>query len=337
MRGVDLAKWTFDWDLTFALLTVHPDGTVLHRYGGRDAREPDHWLTEASFQRFLEASLSSHAAHEPQQGSQYESQQGNQAKPKEAPPEPLTIDSIPAFAERDKGACIHCHSALPALRLDAQFQGDWTRDKLWVYPPPAKIGVDLDRDEQSLITLVAPDSPAGRAGLRAGDRLTAIATATDLMALLHDLPPAAVTLQLDYQREGAAHTAALQLAAGWKIYTPREFAWRPSKWGLSPAPGFGGPVQDAAQLKALGLPESTFAFQVDYLVTWGENQARGKAAAAAGITKGTIILGTDTTRDFDSIDHFHAWWRLKVSKGSDVRIATWQDGDVKFITLPRAR
>ena len=60
MRGVDLARWPFDFDLTFAMLAVHPDGTVYHRYGGRDWRGADRWLTRASLEAFLRAGLARH-------------------------------------------------------------------------------------------------------------------------------------------------------------------------------------------------------------------------------------------------------------------------------------
>lgn len=320
MRGVDLNRWTFDWDLTFAALIVHGDGTVLHRYGGRDSRGPGRWLTEPSFRQFLESGLESHAGHEP-------------GTVKALPS--LTLESVPAFAERDRGACIHCHSVLPAFRIEAQKRGDWSETALWVYPPPSTIGLDLDRDDQARITAVAAGSPAAKAGLKAGDRLQGIATATDLMAKLHKWPAGAGTVTLKYQRTGREKlsSAALALPSGWKAYTPREFAWRPSKWGLSPAPGFGGGVLDAVRLKEQGLAPGTFAFKVDYLVTWGENQRWGQAASAAGITEGMIILGTDTKRDFDSIDHFHSWWRLKVSSGSTVRVACWDKTRIKIVEV----
>ncbi len=46
-----------------------------------------------------------------------------------------------------------------------------------------------------------------------------------------------------------------------------------------------------------------------------------------------VILGTETKRDFQSIDHFHAWWRLEVEPGSVVRVAFWKDGEVDFIDM----
>ena len=331
MRGIDLNVWTFDWDLTLAAIAIDADGTILHRYGSRDARPPEHWLTSASWERFLEAGLRSHAvragASPPAEPATEE------ASPAKAS---LTIETIPAFAERDRGACVHCHSVRPALRIEAQKRGDWTRDNLWVYPPPSALGVDLDPDDQALITAVMPESPASRAGLRTGDRWVDLATATDLMAWLDGLPAKGATAPLRFTRAGEEdhQVAEIKLPEGWKAYSSADFAWRPSKWGLSPAPGFGGPVLDAAALAKLGLAEGTFAFDVDYLVTWGENQRWGKAAAAAGVRDGLIVLGTADKRDFQSIDHFHAWWRLEVEPGSTVNLAVWKDGKTEFLRLP---
>ena len=324
MRGVDLNVWTFDWDLTFAAMAMGADGTVLHRFGSRDARPPEHWLTAASWQQFLEAGLRSHRA----------ARGGDPPRAPEAPA--LTIEGIPAFAERDRGECIHCHSARPALRIEAQKRGDWNRDMLWVYPPPSTVGIDLDRNNQALVTEVAPGSPAAKAGLRAGDRLANFATATDFMAWLDGLSAegAKEPLEIVPAGEAKSRNVELELPAGWKAYGAKEFAWRPSKWGLSPAPGFGGPVLDAPALAKLGLSEDAFAFEVDYLVTWGENQRWGKAAAAAGVRDGMIVLGTEEKRDFLSIDHFHAWWRLQVEPGSTVRLAIWKHGELTFIRLP---
>ena len=61
MRGVDLARFRFDHDLTLALLVLDGEGRVLHRYGGRDERGPERWLDEASFAEFLRAGLVTYA------------------------------------------------------------------------------------------------------------------------------------------------------------------------------------------------------------------------------------------------------------------------------------
>lgn len=312
LRGVDLARWLFDWDLTFSALVAHADGTVLHRYGGRDVRGAERWLSTASYRRFLAAGLASHAAHEPVED------QG----------EPLLLEEVPAYAVRDKGACIHCHMAFPSLREQAMEEERWADEDLWVYPPPARIGLDLDRDDQQRVTAVTPGSAAARAGLAVGDRITRagsvpVATASDLMHALHEAPSAGGSLKLALA-DGTSRS--LELDPGWKRATPRAFAWRPSKWELLPSPGFGGAQLSAAQLRAAGLPPETFAFRVEYLVTWGRNSRLGRAAARQGIRDGQVVLGTSRERAFDSVDHFHAWWRLALEPGDELQVLVWEDG-----------
>lgn len=318
MRGVDLRRWKFDWDLTFTMVAAGADGTVLHRYGGRDHRGADHWLARESLAAFLRAGLSAHGSY----------------VPVEAPAdyEPLPLDAVPAFAKRDRGECMHCHSVNPALRIEAQEAGTWSVDQLWTNPAPDRIGIDLDVSDQQLVTQVIEGSAAAKAKLKVGDRITRIgdvdvATASDVMFALDGIPnlPGSVAVEL-VDASGELRSIQLPLESGWKAATPRQFAWRPSKWGLSPAPGFGGPVLGAAALRKAGLPEDAFAFRVGYLVTWGENKRWGQAAARAGVRDGMTVLGTTTKRDFDSIDHFHTWWRLTVLPHSEVKLVTWKGG-----------
>ena len=318
MRGVDLARWRFDWDLTFAVLIADPDGTVLGRYGGRDERGADHWLTEASYARFLEGGLRAYAEHESRAVEREE----------------LHLEDVPAFAARDDGQCIHCHSVFPALREQAIEEGTWKRSGLWVYPSPGRIGLDLDRDQQTLITHVGEASPAGRAGLKPGERIArlggvSIVSASDLMYALDRFDEEGGELSLSL---ASGRRVWLRLEPGWKRATPREFAWRPSKWGLTPAPGFGGPALTASELTQAGLDPGSFAFRVDYLVTWGENARFGRGAREQGLRKGEIVLGTSLKRDFDSVDHFHAWWRLTRRPSEHFDLLVWRGG--KVVRLP---
>lgn len=317
MRGVDLTRWRFDWDLTFAVVAAHPDGTILHRYGGRDERGADHWLGTESLTDFLEAALASHALHEPVERPALE---------------PRAIEDVPVFAARDKGDCVHCHSVFPSLHAEAREQERWEADDLWVYPPPGRIGLDLDRKDQQLVTSVGEGSPAAQAGLRRGDRVlrvgdVRVATASDLMHALHELPAQGGEVPVQLERG----EVSLELEPGWKLGTPLEFSWRPSKWGLLPAPGFGGPVLKPEELRAAGLAPQTFAFRINYLVTWGENSRLGQAAQRRGLRKGQIVLGTSQKRDFASIEHFHAWWRLTRAVGEEFDLILWEDGQERAV------
>ena len=311
MRGVDLARWRFDWDLTFAAVVAHHDGTVLHRYGGRDVRGTDPWLSSASLVRFLEAGLAAHGRHRPRANDR----------------EPVFLEDVPSYADKDKGECIHCHSVFTSLRSEAIEAERWRADDLWVYPPPSRIGLDLDRDDQQLVTAVEEGSLAAAAGVVVGDRVirvgeVPVATASDLMHALHEAPAEGGALRLQLARG----VETLHLEPGWKRGTPRSFAWRPSKWGLLPAPGFGGPQLGAVELVRLGLPADAFAFRVNYVVTWGPNRHLGEAARRRGLRKDHIVLGTSARRDFDSVEHFHAWWRLTLQADEDLELILWQDG-----------
>ena len=329
LRGVDLARTPFDFDLTFAALLMHPDGHVYHRYGGRDERGADVWLSEASLERVLAQTLVEHEAY--------------RAAP--APPErkpPLRLEAVPAFQKRDKGECIHCDSVFQALYEERRAAGRWSEDERWVVPPPGRIGLDLDRDEQTHVTAVRADSVAGAAGLRVGDRLVragaqTLATTSDLSFVMHEFDPQGGVLGLEIEREGVLCSLSLVLTPGWKRGTPLEFSWRPFKWGFTPEPGFGGERLRSEEARALGLPAETFAFRVTYLVTWGDNARYGREAERAGLRNGDVLLAAAGEHAFDSVDHFHAWWRLTRAVGEKVTVEVLREGErrsLEFEVLP---
>ncbi|MFT5052839.1 MAG: hypothetical protein ACI8QZ_004277, partial [Chlamydiales bacterium] len=243
----------------------------------------------------------------------------------------LVLEELPSFAKRDKGGCIHCHSVFPALYEEARAANTWSPEQRWVYPSPGRIGLDLDRDDQTLVTSVADGSIAARNGVQSGDRLRRasdreLATASDLSAVLHDHSAAGGTLQMQIERDGAGRDVSLELSPGWKTATPLEFSWRPFKWGFTPAPGFGGPALPAAEKRVLGLAPDAFAFRVSYLVTWGDNSRYGERAQRAGLRKDDIFVSADGKRDFASADHFHSWWRLTRNVGQSVEIEILRNG-----------
>jgi serine protease Do len=316
MRGIDLSRYSFDFDLTFSLLTMHADGHVYHRYGGRDQRGADVWLSEASLERVLEISLADHDAR------------GDAGK---APvTEALRIEEIPSFQKRDKGNCIHCHSVNTSLYeqgLSTGLKVDW----IWKHPSPSRLGFDLNKDDQQLVTTVEGGSSAAYAGLKRGDRLLSMggrsmASASDVMFALEQKSAAAGQVELSVERGGTILPLQIKLASGWKRGTSEGFAWRPLKWAMTPAPGFGGPRLNSKVLQELGLPADSFAFRIQYMVTWGDNKRYGQAAAKAGLRKGDVVISVGGKSDFDSIEHFHAWWRLKVNFGQELKIEYLREG-----------
>ena len=329
MRGVDLSRYRFDFDLTFAALLMHPNGHVYHRYGGRDVRSADHWLSDESFATLLETTLVEHERYERAKDTSLADADRRQ---------PLRLENVPAFAARDKGECIHCHNINEFQSYQARAENRWNEDDIWVYPEPARIGLDLDREEQGRVLSVEAESPAARAGMLALDRLVqvgdvSIASASDVMEALDRVPMAGGELALRYRRGEDLVEASLALPEGWRRGTPYSFSWRPFKWALDPVPGFGGPALTVMEREKLGLDPANFAFRVQYTVTWGPRRRYGQAAGRAGLRTGDIVTAVAGKRDFRSTDHFHAWWRLTRSVGETVPIDVVREGEALTIDL----
>lgn len=329
MAGVDLETYRFDYDLTFAALLMNADGRIYHTFGGRDATDPQSHLSVPAFVRVLERARATH-----------ERESGKPAAPRRHRPQ--TIEQIPPMAERIRRGkapeCFHCHMVHDARREDAQARKKWRRDDLWIYPDPVEVGLRLHRDDQTRVTEVLAGSPAAAAGIAVGDTLERLGgqdtlTFGDVQRALHEAPERG-TLEVAWRRGAESSSVRLRLPADWKEADPRVFAWRPSKWSLSPKPGFGGKRLDAAELSRAGLAPGVFAFRVNYLVTWGDEAETGRSAQKAGLRKGDVVTSVAGKGDFESEEHFQAWFRLTQEPGSRVPVEVLRDGRKHVIDLP---
>jgi hypothetical protein len=322
MAGVDIRTFRFDFDLTFAALLMNADGTIYHTYAGRDWEDAQSHLSVKAFASVLEKTLPEHEAY------------GAHPKPP-TKHRALTIEEIPPMAERIRRGkqpeCFHCHMVHDAIAQDAKASKTWKRDDIWIWPDPVEVGLRLDRDDQSRIREVVPRSPADVAGLRPGDHVRAVAGAPvltfgDVQRALDEAPSGANALPVAWTREGKAGKTVLRLEKGWKEADPLVFSWRPSKWPLSPKPGFGGKTLGPAGLARLGLPEDAFALRVNYVVTWGPNAHTGRSARKAGIRKGDVVVSVGGKSDFRDNAHLHAWFRLTQKAGTKVSVERIRGG-----------
>lgn len=335
MRDVDLARFRFDFDLTFAAMTADAEGTVLHRYGGRDAADPQSALSMASLAAFLRGSLAGHERRADERAAS-----GAAAAPADAAAG-RTIAALAAFRRRDAEKridCVHCHTVNDLEFEEAVAAGSWSREQMWVYPDPARLGLEVERDDQQRVARVEPDGIAAKSGLAAGDRLLRaggqeLLTRADLQWVLHGLPPGATKLPLRFERGGETRDVALSLPDGWKVADPLEYAWRAYKWNVPPQPGFGGKLLTAAEKAELGLARADFALHVDYLVTWGERAHVGRNAQAAGLRKGDVVLSVGGFSEFASEEHFQSWFRLTQAPGSKVGIEILREGKRRTLTM----
>lgn len=326
MSAVDLDVFAFDYDLTFAVLLMHADGTVYHRFGGRDADDATTYATMPALARLLRDTLPEHEAYERQPDRALRAAQGK----------PRYVVDLPPLARRRAAAktpsCVHCHTVHDTLHQHAIETDTLGVDAQFVYPSPRRVGLHLDPQAQARVVEVAADSPAHRAGLRAGDELlrvgaqARVATFTDVQWALHVAAPVATEVPIAWRRGEERHEASLQLASGWKRAPVHDYAWRPYKWNLAPDPGFGGPTLSAGEKQKLGLDPASFALRVQYLIDWGEKAPRGVAAREAGLRKGDIVLRYAGQTDFASTEHFQTWVRLTCRVGQEVEIEVLRAG-----------
>jgi membrane-associated protease RseP (regulator of RpoE activity) len=207
MAGVDLETYTFDYDLTFAVLFMNADGTIYHRYGGRDHESATSRLSMVSLVRVMKETLEDHAIYE--------------RKP--APPpasRPRTIEQIPPMArklQKQKVNCFHCHMVNDAEREHLKEEKRWSQETVFgMWPLPEKVGLKLDRDDQVLVQEVIPGSPASAAGFQAGDRLvrfggTRVRTHADVQWVLEKAPGGATTIPVERLREGDMSAAEFRV------------------------------------------------------------------------------------------------------------------------------
>lgn len=324
MRGVDLEVYRFNYDLTMAVLLMHPDGTIYSTYAGRDFTHADSHQSTTSLARVLDAALELHARHTPV------------ARPHKAP---VHVEELPWWRDNKKAQdakCFHCHQVHDAWQGEGRKNGTWTERDQYTWPDPVQIGLRLDREDQVRVTEASGRAKA--AGVKQGDRIVSIGGSGalsfgDVQRALQDAPWDARKLPVVLLRGERRITVGIHLEKGWKKPTPEVYAWRGMKWPMTPMPGFGGPLLTAEEKAALSLPAGSWAFRVQYLVTWGPHAKAGRRAHEAGIRKGMVVHEVDGRSDFRDMAHFQAWFRMTRRPGKAVRIKVLQNGTPRTLTL----
>jgi hypothetical protein len=309
---VDLNLFEFDYDLTWAAFFLNADEHVYGRYGGRDASGPDERISLDGLRHAMRAALAAH-------------QRMPNAKPAAPRDRPLLAENYPAARRLRRGECIHCHQVYEFRREELQAAGRWTKDEVWVYPQPENVGLILDINAGDRVRAVAPDSPAGRAGLQPGDTLVSlngvpVASIADAQYALHRAPRAG-TIPVTWQRDGRALNGRLELTDGWRR---TNITWRPSLLDGLPSLSLYGADLSAAEKKALGLSEKRLAFRQDAPVP--------RDMQAAGVRAGDIIIGIDHQPLEMTVDQFLGYVRRNYLAGERVTLNLIRDG--KRVDLP---
>jgi serine protease Do len=238
---------------------------------------------------------------------------------------PLLIENLPPAKLFRRGECIHCHQVNEIRRADLKARDAWGPESRWVWPLPENVGLVLEVDRGNHVRAVAPDSPAARAGLRAGDVLRevngiAVASQADARHGLHRAP-AAGRVAVTWEREGKVQRGDLELQSGWR---KTNLTWRPSLLNVLPSLTVYGEDLTAAQKKALGLREKQLAFRQQGPVH--------KEARLAGVQVGDVIVGLNDLRLEMTMEEFLGYVRQNYLVGDRVMLNVLRNG--KRLALP---
>lgn len=299
MRGLDLGKFDFDYDLTWAALMFDAQGNVLGRFGGRDADTPGKYHSLRGLRYALEQA--------------WQRFDGGKMQP---PPRPAAsskrIEEYAGARRLSAKACIHCHNVNEFRREEQQDAGIWQKDFVWVYPEPASLGLTMEIDQGNKVSDVRAGSPAAIAGIRSGDVVRmlhdqAIASVADVQYALHRAPVAG-TIGIRWQRGGEAQEAKLTFAAGWR---ESDISWRWSLKSLQPEPQVHGEDLGDGEKSKLGLGPRRLAFRQGSFVP--------RAAQQAGVRIGDVIVGVDGKQLDMTARQFETFMRLNYKVGDMVQ------------------
>jgi len=293
---IDLARFQFDYDLSFTTMFFNGDGTVYGRYGSWMHQVDPEARETIGYRRALEGALAIHRGY-PQNRDSLAGKQGN--------PTPFrTPVEIPALAKKygrelNWGgnvvqSCVHCHQVGEAFRAYYRDRGDAVpEERIYPMPAPETIGLTLAPDHAATVVSVTPGSAAAEAGFQAGDSIAffggqPLISVADFAWALHGAPAEGVVRGV-VQRDGLVVPVTLPLSPGWR--TKSDISRRVGTWSMR-AMALGGMVltdlDDAARTER-GIGREGLALFVKGLGNYGQHGTAKKA----GFLKDDVIVALD--------------------------------------------
>ncbi len=292
-NALDLARFQFDFDLSFTVMFFHGDGTVYGRFGSWTHQKNPQDDTIEGFRQTLEKALALHAAYPLNRAAL----KGKQSRPLpyRTPVEMPTLkDRYPGRPDWDGevlASCVHCHQIGDALRAaHRQCREPLPLPLIYPFPAPDTLGLEMAPDHATRLKAVVPGSPADQAGLRAGDELLTLdgqplISIADVSWVLHHAPERGA-LPVQFQRGAARQTARIPLPPGWR--TRADISRRVGTWELR-ALALGGLVLEDLpddERARRGLPADRLALRVTHVGQYD----RHAVARRAGFRKDDLLV-----------------------------------------------
>lgn len=326
-NGLDQKLFQYDYDQSVAFMFLNADGTIYGRYATRNGpkERADEYLSPASFRKSMERALELHKGY-PANKEALKGKQGG-TPPYRVPEEIPGLTDKPHVATAPVN-CIHCH-----MVKEAVLHAKWSEKKLqasdiYTFPMPNNVGITVDAEDGLRIKSVAPDSPAAKAGLAAGDELVTLngqplISVADIQWVLNGLPDES-KLTAQVLRSGKTVEQTLSLNGEWRH---SDLTWRRSVRALHYGLFFEALTADAKTKR--GIPAGDLALNVKFLVA-----QRAEPVIKAGLKVGDVILAVDGKTSMIPGTEIFVNLHLTHGPGESFKVTILRGSERKELTLP---
>jgi serine protease Do len=334
---LDLSQFQFDYDMSFAVMYLHHDGTILGRFGtrtGQKNEEEDMHLAGFAESMTRAAELHQNIDRLRPALAAKRGPASSVAVPEEFPSLKGKYSDRIDYEANTAKSCIHCHQIREAQRLTYRTAGEPVPDALlFPWPGLSVLGLKADPRTATTITAVQPASIAGKAGVQPGDRLASmngqpLVSVADAQWVLQQSGDSG-QIALEVQRGNQTVGLTLDLPKGWR--RTADISWRVTTWDLRRM-AFGGmvlePMTDAERAE-LNLPADKLALRVKHVGQYGEH-ARAKQA---GFVKGDIVVSFDGRTQPQTESELLAYGMQQKRTGDKIEIGVLRDGVKKTFTV----
>lgn len=334
---LDMTRFQFDYDLSLSTMIFNGDGTVYGRFGSWKHQKDRQDRATEGFKAALEAALKIHKGY-PANKASLGGKQGAPSPYKS----PLEIPGLEGKYTKDLDwqgkvvqSCVHCHQIGDALRGTLREQKKpLTNELIFPQPQPETIGLTLAEDSAARISAVADESPAAKAGIKAGDDLMVLdeqplISAADVSWVLHRAP-ASGSLKAVVKRGGTAAVLPIQLPAGWRRNA--DISRRVGTWGMRGMATGGLVLEDLpfADRAGLSLAKDALALRVKFVGQYNKHAA----AKNAGWQQGDILVEIDGLKEHLSEGALIGHLLQKHFPGEKLEATVLRGGKKMTLSLP---